>query len=299
MSIRLLRTLVSIANEGTFTAAAATVHITHAAVSQQMKALEDDLKISIFDRSKRTPKITPVGQELVSKARELIASYDNLVPSILGDEYLSGELKLGAVATALTGLVPSAMVQLREEYKDLHIHVVPGLSTELISEVERGTLDAAIVTQPLRLPASIRWQQIAEETFELLAAPDTTSDDPIHLLKHKPFIRFTRRAIVGGLIDHWLQDQAIDVDDRMELENLESISTMVYSDLGVSIVPKSCVSAPNPLPLKRIPLDDPPITRIIGLVSKNDTIKARLLRALSSQLLYVAKPTATSKHGEL
>lgn len=287
MSIRLLRTLVSIADQGTFTAAAAATHITHAAVSQQMKALEDDLQIAIFDRSKRTPKITPIGLELVSKARELIANYDNLVPSILGDEYLSGELKLGAIATALTGLVPSAMVQLREEYKDLRIHVVPGLSTELISEVERGTLDAAIVTMPARLPASIQWQQIAEESFELLAARGTKSDDPIHLLTHKPFIRFTRRAIVGGLIDQWLQEKDIQVDDRMELENLESISTMVYSDLGVSIVPKSCVSSANPLPLKRILLD-PPVTRVIGLVSKHNTIKARLLQALCAQLLYAA-----------
>jgi len=285
MSIRLLKTLISIADRGTFTAAAETVHITHAAVSQQMKALEGKLQIAIFDRSKRTPRLTPIGNKLVSRARQLVESYDNLLPSILDEEYLSGELRLGAIPTALTGLVPLAMTRLREEFKDLHLHVVPGLSTELISEVERGTLDAAIVTLPERLPGSITWQQIAEEPLELLASVSTLSDDPVALLKTRPFIRFTRRAVVGGLIDRWLQQQGIEVDERMELENLESISSMVYSDLGVSIVPRGCVSTPNPLPLKHIPLGEPGVSRLIGLISKSSSVKARLLEALIQQLI--------------
>lgn len=285
MSIRLLKTLISIADRGTFTAAAEAVHITHAAVSQQMKALEGKLQIAIFDRSKRTPKLTPIGTKLVSRARQLVESYDNLLPSILDEEYLSGELRLGAIPTALTGLVPLAMTRLREEFKDLHLHVVPGLSTELISEVERGTLDAAIVTLPERLTGSIIWQQIAEEPLELLASVSTLSDDPVALLKTRPFIRFTRRAVVGGLIDRWLQQQGIEVDERMELENLESISSMVYSDLGVSIVPRGCVSAPNPLPLKHIPLGEPGVSRLIGLISKSNSVKVRLLEALNQQLI--------------
>jgi len=285
MSIRLLKTLIAIADRSTFTAAAEAVHITHAAVSQQMKALEEKLQIAIFDRSKRTPRLTPIGNELVSRARLLVESYDNLLPSILDEEYLSGELKLGAIPTALTGLVPLAMTRLREEYGDLHLHVVPGLSTELISEVERGSLDAAIVTLPERLPGNVTWQQIAKEPLELLASVSTESDDPVELLKNRPFIRFTRRAVVGGLIDRWLQQQGIEVDECMELENLESISSMVYSDLGVSIVPRGCVSAPNPLPLKHIPLGEPGVSRLIGLISKSSSVKARLLEALSLQLI--------------
>ena len=285
MSIRLLKTLISIADRGTFTAAAEAVHITHAAVSQQMKALEENLQIAIFDRSTRTPKLTPIGTELVSRARQLVEDYNNLLPSILDEAYLSGELRLGAIPTALTGLVPLAMTRLREEYKDLHIHVVPGLSTELISEVERGTLDAAIVTLPDRLPGNVSWQQIAEEPLELLASISTSSDDPVYLLKNRPFIRFTRRAVVGGLIDRWLQQQGIDVDERMELDNLESISSMVYSDLGVSIVPRGCVSAPNPLPLKHLDLGEPGVSRLIGLIAKSSTVKTRLLDALLLQLV--------------
>jgi hypothetical protein len=74
----------------------------------------------------------------------------------------------------------------------------------------------------------------------------------------------------------------------MELECLESISGIVYSDLGVSIVPRGCVSAPNPLPLKHIRSVEPGVSRLIGLISKSSSVKACLLESLKLQLVEAA-----------
>ncbi|MEP3435490.1 MAG: LysR substrate-binding domain-containing protein [Hoeflea sp.] len=284
MSIRLLKTLLAVAEHGTFSAAADAVFITHAAVSQQMKALEQEWKIAIFERSKRTPELTPIGRSLVEKAREVVRAYDNLVPSVLGDDGLKGDLMLGAVPTTLAGLAPMAISLLKSAYPDLHVAVQPGLTNELLHQVERGYLDVAVISKPKLVPRGLNWHQIAIEPLQLLASLETDSDDPVHLLNTNPFIRFTREAVVGDLIEIWLQEQKIDVRDSMELEGLEAISTMVLCNLGVSIAPRRCFQSANPLNLKRLPLHNGPV-RHLGLISRADTTKVRVIEEIHSKLL--------------
>lgn len=284
MSIRMLKTLIAVEENGTFSAAADAVFVTHAAVSQQMKALEAEWGVTMFDRSRRTPELTPVGRALVAKAREIVKAYENIVPSVLGDDGLTGELMLGAVPTTLTGLVPLAVSLLKARYADLHVGVQPGLTTDLLYQVERGTVDAAIISKPGMIPRGLAWHDIASEELQLLAAQETESDDPVFLLKNNPFIRFSRNAVVGMMIENWLQKKKIEVSDSMELEGLEAISSMVLCNMGVSIVPSRCVQVMNPLPLKRLPLGPDAPVRQLGLISRQDNAKARVIDEICLKL---------------
>lgn len=285
MSIRRLKTLIAIAEKGTFAAAADAVFVSHAAVSQQMKILEEELRVSLFDRSKRSPELNQLGQALVTRAREIVHSYDNMVQSIVSEDGLMGELTIGAVPTTLAGLVPRAISIMKSRYPSLHVRVVPGLSAELQPQVDRGVIDAAIISEPPYMLKHLTWRPFAEEPLIVLASLQVQSDDPEYLLEAFPYIRFTRSAWVGRRIDEWLQERKLNVHESMELDSLEAISTMVYNNLGVSIVPQRCVPSPNPLSLKRIPIGPSARPRILGLVSRNDSVKFPLIDVVLTELV--------------
>ena len=294
MSLRRLRTLVAIAETDTFSAAADVVHVTHAAVSQQMQGLEEDLGVKLFDRSSRTPKLTPAGRQIVAKARILISDYDNLVPSVLNDDGLHGVIKLGVLRTTLTGLVPQAMAALKEKYPEIGLHLRPGLTATLFAEIERNNLDAAITTKPHLLPSGVVFRELAVEPMQLIAAVEETSDDAVALLKTRPFIRFDRTAVVGALIENWILSKRIQVNEMIELDSPEAIASMVHANLGVSIVPNLVVKPPEAIPVKRLSLGPDAPKRTLGLVYREDQLKTRALDELFEALSGVVQAARVS-----
>ncbi len=285
MTIRVLRTLIAIADHGTFSAAADAVFVTHAAVSQQMRALEEEWQVAIFDRSTRTPVLTPIGRALLVKAREVVRAYDDIVPSVLGDDGLKGDFRLGALPTSLTGLVPLAAAMLKRTCPELRVGLFPGLSIPLIHQVERNALDGALVARPELLAAELDWLPVADEELFLICSQRVRGDDPIAILKRHPFIRFSRHAVVGAMIERWLQARQIKVDDTMELGGLEAIYSMVLADLGVSIVPEPCVKLANPPLLRRLPLaTEGGPARHLGLVIRRDSTKGRVVREIAAAM---------------
>lgn len=285
MSIRLLRTLVAVADNHTFSAAADAVFITHAAVSQQMRTLEAELSIALFDRSHRTPELTPMGLAVVARARQLIADYDNLVPAVLGDDGLRGEVVLGAVPTTLVGLAPLSMSILRARYPELRVRIIPALTSALLSGLERGTYDVALISKPQLMPQGMNYLEVAREPLQVIAGSEVEEMDPVTILNNQPFIRFNRDAVVGTQIEAWLQANKIRVSETMELENLEAISSMVHANLGVSIVPRSCVANAYAVPLTWLPLNPEPPMRRLGLAYRKEHPKHRVIEEMHDALL--------------
>ena len=277
MTIRLFRTLIAVADHKTFSEAAEAVHVTHAAVSQQMRRLEADLGVILFNRQSRTPELTPLAHQVIAKARILIEDYDSLVPSVLADGGLSGVIALGALRTTLTGLTPQAMAIVKARFPQIRLHIRPGLSGTLLSDIERGNLDAAVVTKPHLMPAGVYFRELVSEPLQLIAAPQEEDEDPVALLRNRPFIRFDRNAVVGTLIDNWLVSKRIRVSETMELDSLEAIASMVHANLGVSIVPDPAVKPFDRTPLKRLSLGPDAPRRVLGLAYQEDQMKMQAI----------------------
>ena len=295
MELRRLKTLIAISETGTFAGAAKSVHVTQAAVSQQMKSLEQDLKTTLFDRTKRPPQLNSLGLALTAKARTVVHAYDAMLESLDDGDRLQGQLMLGAVPTTMTGLVPQTVNALKTLYPELHIRITPGLSADLLPLVDRNNLDCAIISEPYHIPSHMLWIPFSEEPLILLAPRSSTSDDPVELIEDHPFIRFSRKAWVGNLIDQWLEKNQIRVRESMELDTLEAISSMVYHELGVSIVPNRSVPSPNPLPVKRLPLGLKAQSRILGLAMRRDNANTRFIRPLCSALVEIVRAAGQAR----
>ncbi|WP_276719793.1 LysR substrate-binding domain-containing protein [Pseudooceanicola nitratireducens] len=279
MTVRQLRTLIAVAESGSFSAAADRIFLTHAGVGQQMKALEEELGVKLFDRSKRLPILTSQGRMIVDRARRVVRDYDALTRTE-DDPGLAGELSLGAVRTTLTALVPRSLADMAQSCPELSIYVVPGLTSQLVEQVERGMIDLALVSRPRVLSPGLSWHVVAREKLMLLVPSGQRSTDVREILTRNPFIRFTRQAIVGGDIESWLHGQSIRVQDRVELENIEAICTMVELGLGVSIVPFNPAYMGKNDKLTYIQLDETIGCRELGLINREDSLKQTAIEAM-------------------
>ncbi|MDR3521606.1 MAG: LysR family transcriptional regulator [Acidocella sp.] len=279
MSIRDLKTFLAIAKAGSFVAAARTVYRTQSAVTAQMQALEDQLGVILFDRSTRPPTLTDEGRGFVAKAQNVVAEYERLF-SEPQDEHLRGNLRLGVVPSVITGLTPRVLVMLRDRYPGLRVELAMGLSAELVERVRRNLLDVALVSDPLEKGFSLQWSPFLREPLVLVAPIDAPAQSVEDLLEKYPFIRYTRHAWVGQLIEKQLKQQKLRVRETMVLDTLEAIIAMVHAGMGVSIVPMRLIEPAGSPPVRRLTLPGPMVYRTLGLVEIQDHPKSALMATL-------------------
>lgn len=284
MSIRRFKTFLAIAELGTFSEAAKAEYLTPSAVSQQMRALEDELRVSLFDRTKRPPELNPTGYAIVPKVRELVRVYESIKPSLSDELQAVQNLTVGTVATSMSGLMPRALKRLQESNERLHVRLYPALSDDLYAQVDRGFLDAAVITEPMTVYDHLVWRPFTEEPYVVLANVQVESDDAREILETFPFIRFARKAWVGRTVDQWLVEHGIRVNESMELDTLEAVSAMVRNNLGVSILPNPCVGIPEYESLKTVELGPDAPVRVLGVLYRRDSSLQTLIDLLWREL---------------
>ena len=163
------------------------------------------------------------------------------------------------------------------------------LSDELFAQVDRGFLDAAVLTEPRNIHPLLQWRPFVDEPLVLLTSKQVVADDPREILAQEPYIRFARKAWVGEKIERWLADNAIRVRETMELDTLEATSAMVRDNLGVSIVPLNASAIPDRRYFRVIELGDEALIRTLGVLCRRDTAKHKLIDLLWQQLFSICE----------
>lgn len=236
-SIRILRTFLAVAAEGSFAAAAHRVALTQAAVGQQMRALEAEFRRSLFQRQGKSVVLSDEGRALLPGLRRLVAQYDQLAASIPTPEPMSGTVHLGAVVSAVRPLIQTT-VALKARHPKLELHVSAAKSVDLLARVAAGELDAAVaVHEPGAVSGALAWTALYAEPMVLLAGRAVEDAPPRQLLQRHPFIRFDRTQHTGQLVERTLRKLRARPQELMELNAIESVAELVRAGLGLAILP--------------------------------------------------------------
>jgi len=274
-----LRTFVSVVDNGSMAAAARILNITPAAVAQQIHSLERQVGAPLIARAGRTVSVTEAGTRILERARALLRDVADL-RAVASDDGTSGELRLGAGTTALTGILPDILMRTVARFPQISVFIKPGYSVDLHRAVESGELDAAIVLEaPFALHKTCGWELLREEPLVVLAPESLAGSDPHELLATQPLIRYDRNQWGGHQVDEYLRMARIKPRERCELNALNAIAVMVDRGLGVSLVPDWARPWPEGLRLVRIPLPRAVEPRRIGIVWNRSTIRIRLVNA--------------------
>ena len=283
METSYLDTFVLVAESGSMSEAARRLEITPAAVAHQLRLLEREMGTRLLARSGRTVAPTEAGHRLVERARALLHDMRNLKAAI-NEDAATGELRLGAINTALHSLMPEVLAGFVKVYPDARVEIRSAVSVELYDAVVRGELDAAVCLHPpFVLPKTMNWQPLAEEPLVVLAPARWGHREALALLREEPLIRFNRQLGGGKQADAWLHKAGITPRERFELSSLPAIAMLVDRGLGVSLAPDASVPWWRGLRVAKLPLPDQPYRRRFGIIWPRASVRGRLIDVLVAQ----------------
>jgi DNA-binding transcriptional LysR family regulator len=283
MDTRQLKTLLAIAESGSFSKAADVVHLTVSAVSQQIQALEQEVGAQFFDRSSRPPRLTAAGQQMVEAARDLVRTAENAIDAVSGRRVV-GALAIGSVRTSAMSLLPRAIVQFRADHPGLRIKLRVSMSETLLQDVLAGRLDAAMVAEHGDFPPHLRWRPFLREPLFLVAPPGAPHLSAEEFLARYPYVRFRSNVPLAHMIDLELARLDVSLNEVAEIDTISAIVSCVANGLGVSVVPQVAIED-CALPLVSTPFGSPQLYRQIGLVERQNGARAMLISELHHRLL--------------
>ena len=242
MDIRQLKAFAAIAEARTFTAAAARVHITQAAISMQIRQLENEIGMPLFIRTPRRVVLTEAGERLLDRAHAILREHDAALAELA--EFAGarrGRLRLGSASAMVSGApLPAILKDLSEAHPAAEVSVMTGTSDALVKQILAGELDVAFVSLPVKA-RHVETEQLSSDQLVAIFSPRHP------LAGQRVVSAFTlagERLILGErggntrrLIDEFFADSGLKPTVAMELSRQAAIKKMVEADMGVGIVP--------------------------------------------------------------
>ncbi len=295
VSTRQLQAFIALAEQRSFTRAAALCHLSQPAFSALIGQLETTVGIRLFDRSTRHVDLTSEGREFETSARRVLVEFDAALSGI-SDQLARrrGRVSIALLPSLAAGWLPRILQRYRADHPGVEIEVADVLSEPCVERVRNGQADFALAAVRADTP-ELRAEPFCSDSFHLvcpvghpLAAQAEVKPRDVAAW---PFVHMARTSSVRQYLDaalHPLQMQTL-----MEVDQLATAMGMVRAGLGVSVMPALALFHFAQPDLVTRPLHWPSLTRRIYLVRRRD--RSLSLAAQSLYDLVVADPPDTAE----
>jgi LysR family hydrogen peroxide-inducible transcriptional activator len=303
LSLRQLAYLVALSETLNFTRAAERCFVTQSTLSAGIRELEQTLNVVLFERDRQSVMVTPMGRELVERARSLLSQSLDLVNAAqaAGHPY-QGTVTLGAIPTIAPFLLPRLLRLMRRDMPDLITLLREDQTDTLLHAVEEGEIDFAVIALPMDV-GRLRVYPILTEELWLIAS----EDDPMARLIHPKVSQVDMQRLLLLSDGHCLREHTLQacqsgrrgrdrIPSTIEASSLPTLVQMVEAGLGVSLLPEMAIEAGFLVGSNVIarPLAAPTPKREIVLVARPTTPRGELLVRVQQLAVSIGTGSAAS-----
>lgn len=286
MEFRELHSLVTLAETASITLTAEKLCLSPGAIHKQLKSLEQELGVRLYERVGRRLRLTQATEALLPYLKEILAQYDSALGA-LGEwrGVKRGLLRIGAGPTISSYILPQLLGKFRRAHPSVELTVETGNTPVLLESLGRGAIDLALLVSDLSegpvVSIDAHWE------FELvLVSHRRHTPDNCRLvdLKSLPFILFHKGSRMEEPIDRYFAANGLQPRIIMRFDSAESIKAMIRAGLGISMLPLWTVD--EDLKAKRLSLihhEEPPLLQKIALVSRKAAFVPRAAQAFVAE----------------
>jgi DNA-binding transcriptional LysR family regulator len=245
MTIQQLRNIVTLAEKLNFTRAAEEVNIVQPAFSRQIRLIEDEIGVKLFERNKRNVRVTKAGRYFVSESEKILNHLNNsIVETKKIDKGEAGEIRIGFTHSAMQTTLPKILKSIREHLPGLKIILKEINNQDHYNALLNGDLDLGIGTNPI-VPSNLKYKTLFIDYFSVILP----KDHPVDKENYKDFSVFSKENLIRPAresgIDHVRKIESICSDAGFipnvihETDSAIASLKLVEAGMGIALEPTS------------------------------------------------------------
>ncbi|WP_211653547.1 LysR family transcriptional regulator [Planococcus alpniumensis] len=273
MDIRQLSYFIEVAKHQSFTKAAQALHVTQPTLSKMVKNLEQEMDVSLFDRSSRKVRLTDAGEVVFVQAQKIVNSLDDLSSSLYDVMNLNkGKIKIGLPPVISTLFFPTIIAAFQSRYPDVTVILVEDGAKKVEEKVADGEVDLGFVMLPVD---SERFDVVpfVDQEIKLLVHEDHPLADratrDLIDFRNDPFLLLSKEFTLNGRTVEFCRSEGFEPKIAYESSQWDFIVGMVEKNLGVTLMPKLICDRVQDGPFKTVSLTQTFPWRLGIIMAKN------------------------------